>query len=69
MIMAEGNEDRLWTAEEVARFIGLHVQTVYQKAIAGDIPSIKVGTRRRFRRADIEAWVAVQAGEPAKAAS
>ena len=63
--MTEGNsDDRLWTAEEVARFLGMHVQTVYLKANAGEIPSLKIGTKRRFRREQIEAWVAEQNTEP-----
>lgn len=59
--MAEGNTDRLWTADEVADFLGLHVQTVYSKAQAGEIPSFKIGSKRRFRRSEIEAWVDAQA--------
>lgn len=45
----------LLTADEVAPLLGLHVQTVYAKAKAGEIPSVKVGSRRRFRPADIRA--------------
>lgn len=47
----------LWTAEDVAAFLGIHVQTVYTKARAGVLPSLKVGGARRFRRSDIEAWL------------
>jgi excisionase family DNA binding protein len=64
--MTDSNHaDRLWTADEVAAFVGLHVQTVYAKANAGEIASIKIGNRRRFRRRDVEAWIEAQAGEPA----
>lgn len=59
----------LWTADEVARFLGLHPQTVYEKSRLGEIPSIKLGSRLRFRPAEIRAWVDAQAkpAEPAKA--
>lgn len=58
MTQNDGNAaERLWTADDVAEFLGIHVQTVYSKALAGEIPSLKVGARRRFRRADIERWV------------
>ena len=47
----------LWTVEKVAEYLGLHPQTVYAKALCGEIPSLKVGRGRRFRRAEIEAWL------------
>lgn len=55
----EGNDGprRLWTAEDVAEFLGLHPQTVYAKANRGEIPSFKVGVKRRFRPEEIEAWL------------
>ena len=62
------NDERLWTAEDVARYLGMHVQTVYQKARDGLIPSIKIGDKRRFRRAEIESWLETQAGAPEPAA-
>lgn len=68
--MAERNEpEPLWTVEEVAVFLGVHVQTVYEKSRLGEIPSIKIGSRLRFRPAEIQAWVDAQkrpaAEEPA----
>lgn len=45
----------LLTVEEVAEILRMHVQTVYVKARTGEIPSVKVGTQRRFRRSDIAA--------------
>ena len=59
---ADRNEvERLWIAEDVAEFLGIHVQTVYRKARTGEIPSLKVGGARRFRRSEIEQWVNAQA--------
>ena len=42
------NGERLWTAEDVAEYLGMHVQTVYAKARLGEIPSVKIGNARRF---------------------
>ncbi len=54
--MAEKQEpEPLWTAEDVARYLNLHVQTVYERARNGTIPSHKYGPTRRFRRSEIEA--------------
>lgn len=53
--------ERLWTAEEVATLLGLHVQTVYEKAKAGEIPSLKLGAIRRFRPSEIQAWIDAKA--------
>lgn len=60
--MPERNErEGLWTAERVASYLGLHPQTVYAKARAGEIPSLKIGRALRFRPEEIEAWVDEQA--------
>lgn len=48
----------LWTAEDVAAFLGVHVQTVYQKALRGEIPSVKIGAARRFVPSAIRDMVA-----------
>ncbi len=56
MANPKGNEIRpLWTADDVAAYLGWHPQTVYRKARAGEIPSVKVGRALRFRPEEIEA--------------
>ena len=57
----------LWTAEQVASYVGVHVQTVYSKAASGEIGSLKIGRGLRFRPSDIEVWLEAQqpAAEPA----
>jgi excisionase family DNA binding protein len=39
---------RLLDASEVARIVGIHKDEVYRMAKAGEIPSIAIGSRRRF---------------------
>ena len=52
-------ENRLWTVEEVAYYLGVPVQTVYSWRGQGRGPSgRRVGKRLRFRPEDVRKWVA-----------
>jgi excisionase family DNA binding protein len=57
----------MMTARQVAEFLGLHENWVYDRAASGDLPSYKLGGTRRFRREEIEAWLTAQRGVPATA--
>ena len=46
----------LMTVEEVAAYLRLSKDTVYRMTQSGRIPTSKVGTQWRFRRADVENW-------------
>ncbi len=61
--------DDLMNARQVARLLGLHENWVYDQAAAGNLPSYKFGGTRRFRRDDIDAWLAAhrEGGERAAA--
>ncbi|HET8601330.1 MAG TPA: helix-turn-helix domain-containing protein [Segeticoccus sp.] len=51
-------EDRLWTAEEVAYYLSVPVQTVYWWRGAGRGPAgRRVGKRLRYRPSDVRSWV------------
>lgn len=58
----DGNdiEDRLLTAAEAARYLGYAEGTVRNKAAAGEIPTVKLGTALRFRRSELDAWITGQ---------
>jgi excisionase family DNA binding protein len=56
------NDDRLMNADEVSRLLGCHSQHVYRLASAGTLPSLKLGKWRRFRAADLAAWIESRAG-------
>jgi excisionase family DNA binding protein len=43
---------------EVARIIRCHPETVYQLVAAGKLRAIKVGRHWRFRRQDVETFLA-----------
>lgn len=48
------------TVNEVAELLRLSDKTVYRFAQRGELPAFKLGGSWRFRRADIETWVAAQ---------
>ena len=50
-------EDDILTIDEVAKYLRVSERTVYEWAQKGEIPSGKIGTVWRFKRADIEKWV------------
>lgn len=49
--------EMLLTTGEVARYLRVSINTVHRLADSGDLPSSKVGRLRRFRPADVKAYV------------
>ena len=47
----------LWTARQVANYIQVHEQTVWEWARDGVIPCIRIGRKYRFREEEIERWL------------
>lgn len=47
----------LLTAREVAQWLGVHENYVYDRAASGQLPSHKIGGLRRFRVADVDEWL------------
>jgi excisionase family DNA binding protein len=52
------SDDPFLTTEEVLGYLKINLRTVYRLIEAGKIPAIRVGRQWRFRRKDIEAWLA-----------
>ena len=46
-------------AEDLAPVLDMHVDDLYRMAASGEIPSFKLGNRRRFRTYEIVRWLAV----------
>lgn len=63
MTDTSNKEDRLITAEEAARYLGYAEGTVRNKAAAGEIPSVKLGTALRFRISELDSWIAERDAE------
>jgi PTS system nitrogen regulatory IIA component len=50
-------EDDILTIDDVAKYLRVSERTVYDWAQKGEIPSGKIGTVWRFKKAEIERWV------------
>lgn len=48
------------TVKEVAEYLRVNQRTVYRLAIERRLPGFKVGATWRFKRGDIDAWIAAQ---------
>lgn len=53
------------TIKEVADYLRLKEKTAYALAAKGEIPGFKVGGSWRFRKSEIEKWIARQEGNEA----
>jgi len=56
-------QDEILTIEEVAAYLKAGRRTVYRLAANGQIPAFKLGGVWRFRRAELELWIAARIGE------
>jgi len=61
-------DDHFLTADEVMDYLQVNLRTVYRLVNKGTIPGVRVGRQWRFRKRDIDAWLAGrrQAGAAAK---
>lgn len=48
---------QIMTLREVARYLGLHVMTVYKLTREGRVPAAKIGGQWRFKRDVLEEWL------------
>jgi len=55
--MAEA-EGEILTLEEVAAYLKAGKRTVYRLAAEGKLPAFKLGGTWRFRRSDLDEWIA-----------
>ena len=52
------------TADEVAEWLGLSVETIYRKARSGELPALRIGRRWRFLRGALEQWASGEEERP-----
>ncbi len=52
--------DDVMTVKEVAEYLRVNQRTVYRLAVGRKLPGFKVGATWRFKRADINGWIAAQ---------
>ena len=53
-------DDEVLTITEVATLLKVADKTVYTMAQRGEIPCFKVRGQWRFRRSDLDSWIAAQ---------
>ena len=52
--------DKILTLKDVAEYLKLAEKTAYRLAAEGKLPGFKVGGSWRFKKEDIEHWIAEQ---------
>ena len=52
--------EQIMTLREVARYLGLHVMTVYKLTREGRVPAAKIGGQWRFKRDVLDTWLEAQ---------
>jgi excisionase family DNA binding protein len=57
MAMAE-DDGEILTLDEVAAYLKAGKRTVYRLAASGEIPAFKLGGTWRFRRSELDRWIA-----------
>jgi len=60
--MAKPDGDIL-TLDEVAAYLKAGKRTVYRLAASGEIPAFKLGGTWRFRRSELDRWIAASINE------
>ncbi|MEV7925448.1 helix-turn-helix domain-containing protein [Kitasatospora sp. NPDC088779] len=56
--------DRLWTLQELADFLGVPTQSIYQMNWKGTGPrSYKVGRHRRYDPRDVRQWLETRSSD------
>lgn len=58
-------EQAYMSVAEVAAYLGVSQDWVYEKAAAGELPSYKFGGHRRFKREELDAYVESHRSGPA----
>ncbi|MFZ5593314.1 MAG: methylation-associated defense system helix-turn-helix domain-containing protein MAD1 [Pseudomonadota bacterium] len=53
----------IFTLDEVAAYLKVGKRTVYRLAAANKIPAFKLGGTWRFRRAELDRWIAASINE------
>lgn len=56
-------DGEILTLDEVAAYLKAGKKTVYRLAQQGEIPAFKLGGTWRFRRSELDGWIAAQIGK------
>lgn len=50
-------EDKLFTIDEVVKYLKIPKSTIYKLSQKKDLPSLKIGKQLRFRKASLDIWL------------
>jgi len=53
----QDDDKAIMTVKQVAQFLDLDVNIIYEKCARGDIPYFRLGKRYRFKKVDIIGWL------------
>ncbi|MDR6870112.1 excisionase family DNA binding protein [Bosea sp. BE125] len=59
--MSDLSQRAALTAKELRSYVGISEATVYRLVASGRLPSVKIGRRTLFRRADVDALLSLGA--------
>jgi len=62
------NDEHFLTTDEVLDYLQVNLRTVYRLIKAGKMPAIRVGRQWRFRKKDLDVWLANRRAGAAKGA-
>ena len=51
-------DDHFLTTDEALGYLNINLRTIYRLIKAGEIPAVRVGRQWRFRKRDIDTWLA-----------
>lgn len=60
------NDETLWTANDVAKYLQVSRSWVYHRAEAGELPCFRIGGHLRFSPEQVRGFVRGKSTEPAK---
>ena len=67
--MPSMDEDRIMNAQEAADYLRLTSGALYMACARGQLPVVRFGRRLRFRKADLDRFLAARTVEPFEAPS
>ena len=54
----EPSRTQILTPKEAAKYLGLHLITIYRLIKKGELPSFKIGGQWRFKKDLLDTWIA-----------
>ena len=63
-VKREGTEQRYLSPQELSKYLGIAIQTVYEWTSQKKVPYIKMGRLVKFDQREIDTWMQTQKVEP-----